>query len=331
MTHGTYRQASVREALKAVRSELGADALVLSTALVPARGWRGWIGLREVELTAARPPRPATGRPAASERRPTDTAHARNGLAARLGATGLDPGLAERLSRSATLEQCRGGSLHALREALAAELDTLAGADDGYERVEVFVGPPGVGKTTTIAKIAAQERARRGRKLGLVGADAFRAGAVEQLRTYASVIGAPFRIARTLEELDQAVSSGRHSLLVDTAGRSHADDAVRDLRRLLGTKRGVRTHLVMAADTSPTSARRILDAYADLRPTRLVIARVDEAESISPILSVAARNGLRVSYLTTGQRVPEDLERATPSVLAGALLRDAAWAGGTAS
>lgn len=325
MTHGTFRQASVREALKAVRAELGADALVLSTALVPARGWRGWIGLREVELKAARQAPPAPDRPAASERRPTDTEHAQNGLVARLTATGLDRSLAERLSRSATREQCRGGSLRDLQTALAAELDALAAADEGYERVEIFVGPPGVGKTTTIAKIAAQERARRGTKLALVGADAFRAGAVEQLRTYASVIGAPFRIARTLEELDKALAPGKHRLLVDTAGRSHADEAVRDLRRLLSTRRGVRTHLVMAADTSPTSARRILDAYADLKPNRLVISRVDEAASISPILNVAAGHGLRVSYLTMGQRIPEDLARATPAALAGALLRDG-WA-----
>ena len=153
----------------------------------------------------------------------------------------------------------------------------------------MFIGPPGVGKTTTIAKIAAQERARKGRPLGLVGADGFRAGAVEQLRTYASIIGAPFRIARTIEDLEQAIVHGRQSLLVDTAGRSPHDGGLRDLRRLLGTRRGIRTHLVLAADTSASSARRILDAYDDARPDRIVISKVDEAESLSPLLERAAR------------------------------------------
>jgi flagellar biosynthesis protein FlhF len=161
--------------------------------------------------------------------------------------------------------------------------------------------------------------------LGLVGADAFRAGAVEQLRTYASVIGAPFRIARSLEDLDKAIAAGRHALLVDTAGRSPNDDALRDLRRLLGNRRGVRTHLVLAADTSVRTARRMLDAYRDVSPDRVVISKLDEAEAMGPLLGVIAERGLPVSYLTTGQRVPEDLDRATPAALAGALLREHDW------
>lgn len=330
MAHGTFREASVRDALQAVKTELGADALVLSTALVPARGWRGWIGMREVEITArAAASEPAAAapavRPAVSRRRSADTGQARRGLAARLTAAGLAPALAEQVADGASLEQCRGGSLQDLRAALAAQVDALVAGEEAYARVEVFVGPPGVGKTTTIAKIAAQERARRGRPLGLIGADAFRAGAVEQLRTYASVIGAPFRVARTLEDLDKALAAGRQTMLVDTAGRSPAESGLRELRRLLGTRRGVRTHLVMAADTSVASARRILDAYAEVGADRLVISKVDEADSVSPLVALAGERGLRVSYLTTGQRVPEDLTRATPAALASALLSDRAW------
>jgi flagellar biosynthesis protein FlhF len=245
---------------------------------------------------------------------------------ARLLASGLDRAMAERMAGAATDAQCRGGSLLDLRTLLADQLTTLTAGHEAYARVEVFIGPPGVGKTTTIAKIAAQERARRGQVLGLVGADAFRAGAVEQLRTYASIIGSPFRVARTVEDLDKAIARNRrHSMLVDTAGRSSSDGGLRDLRRLLGTRRGVRTHLVMAADTGAASARRILDAYRDVNPDRVVITKVDEAESLSPLLGVVADRGIPVSYVTTGQRVPEDLDRATPAMLAGVLLRDREW------
>ncbi|MCC7180155.1 MAG: AAA family ATPase [Acidobacteria bacterium] len=337
MTVKTYRHTTVRDALRAVREDMGPDALVLATQMVAARGWRGWIGRREVQVTAASAADP-NGRSTVPVGRPADTPMprradlpARAGLVARLLASGLDRAMAERVAASATSAQCRGASLPVLRRLLASQLDALAAGNEPYAKVEVFIGPPGVGKTTTIAKIAAQERASRGRTLGLVGADAFRAGAVEQLRTYASIIGAPFRVARTIEELDKALAAGRHSLLVDTAGRSPRDGGLRDLRRLLGSHRGVRTHLVLAADTSGGTARRILDAYQDVRPDRIVISKLDEAETIAPLLTAIADRGIPVSYLATGQRVPEDLDRATPAVLAGALLRDDEWGSAAAA
>jgi flagellar biosynthesis protein FlhF len=346
-----YRQATVREALRAIREDLGPDALVLNTEMVPAAGWRGWMGRREVQVTAGIAGQLPGGRPTANRGRQTDmsrvredasafapaaaadrsarqAASSKEAIVSRLLASGLDRTLADSVVGKLTPSELRGASLKDLQKALATRLETLAAGEEAYSRVEVFIGPPGVGKTTTIAKIAAQERARKGQPLGLVGADAFRAGAVEQLRTYASIIGAPFRVARTIEDLEEAISSGRTSLLVDTAGRSPQDGGLRDLRRLLGSRRGVRTHIVMAGDTSASSARRILDAYYDARPDRVVISKVDEAESLSPLLSVLAERNIPVSYFTTGQRVPEDLDRATAQNLASVVLRDtsSAWA-----
>jgi flagellar biosynthesis protein FlhF len=313
-----FRQPTVREALRAVREDLGPSALVLNTEMVAAPGWRGWVGMREVQVTAGVAPQLSTGRPAASQGRPADITTPRDNL---------DKTLAESVVGRLTAAELRGASIKDLQRALASQLESMTAGAESFSRVEVFIGPPGVGKTTTIAKIAAQERARKGRALGLVGADAFRAGAVEQLRTYASIIGAPFRVARTLEDLEEAITNGRHSLLVDTAGRSPHDGGLRDLRRLLGSRRGVRTHIVMAGDTSASSARRILDAYYDARPDRVVISKVDEAVSISPLLGVLSERNIPVSYVTSGQRVPEDLDRATPEYLASVVLREG-WAGG---
>jgi|SRR6185436_7662738 len=320
-----FRKPTVREALQAARAEMGADALVLSTELVSAGGWRGWLGAREVQMTAGAErevPREKTSRPAVTERRRADTDPARDGVVARLLACGLSESLAEAVAGSLAPGECRGATLSTLRRGVASLLADLTSTDDKYARVEVFVGPPGVGKTTTIAKIAAQERARRGQALTMVAADAFRAGAVEQLRVYADVIGAPFRIARTAEELDKALDGGRQTMLVDTAGRSASDPAVREVLRLLGRRKGIRTHLVLAADTSPASAKRILDAYQDARPERLVVTKLDEAETLSPLVGLLRERALPISYFTSGQRVPEDLDRATPQLLAGAILRD---------
>lgn len=325
----TFRQPTIRQALRAIREEFGPGALVLASHLVAARGWRGWLGWRDVVVTASAAAERRVGRPAAQPRRPADTSTPRDHLLARLLATGLAPAMAEATVGRLPPAGIRGASIRDLRCALAAQLESMAAGDEPHARVEVFVGPPGVGKTTTIAKIAAQARVRRGPALGLVGADAFRAGAVEQLRAYASIIGAPFRIARTLDDLDAVLAhGGRASLLVDTAGRSPADAGLRDLRRLLATRQSVRTHLVLAADTTARRARQLIEAYADLRPDRLVITKLDEAESVSAVLDAAGERALPVSYLTAGQRVPDDLTRATGAALADAVLGEtsAGWA-----
>ena len=321
---------SVREALAAAREELGPSALVLSTELVPAPGFWGFLGRRVVQLTAATEADVSENRSPLPDRRPAEAPKpvkldpVRAGMAARLAAAGIDARLASAVVGRLTPSECRGGADVALRKALAEELTAISSSADQYARIEVFVGPPGVGKTTTIAKIAAQERARAGRMLGLVGADAFRAGAIEQLRSYAAVLGVPFRIARNPEELAQALDASRQTALVDTAGRSAADSHLAGVAEVLSRARGVRTHLVLAADTSAAAARRIFDRYAAMQPSRVVITKIDESESIAPLLGIVRERALPVSYLGTGQRVPEDLWRATPAGLAAALLRESA-------
>jgi flagellar biosynthesis protein FlhF len=185
--------------------------------------------------------------------------------------------------------------------------------------VELFVGPPGAGKTTTIAKIAARERARRGQRLSLLAADGFRVGAVEQLRLYADLIGSPFAVARTPAEIERSLASTRSPILVDTAGRSLGDARALEVAERLSSLPGVRTHVVLPAGTSPRQAARLLDAYGD-RARRVVLTRLDEGESVAPLLKLIAARDLTLSYLGTGQRVPDDLERASAAALARHIL-----------
>lgn len=319
-----FRGATVRDALRAAREALGPDALVLTTTMVPARGWRGMMGIREVEIAAAAEREPSEARREPSVARHQATEDGLAEVAARLTAAGLDRIVAEEVASSIPSTSRRGASVHSLRGALAGRLAPLAAPDTAYARVEVFVGPPGAGKTTTIAKIAAQERARGGR-LGLLAADGFRIGAIEQLRTYADILDAPFGVARTPDDLDRALSSThRQPILVDTAGRSPSDVDARHLFRVVAESAGVRTHLVLPASTSANAAKRILDAYADAAPSRLVLTKLDEAESLSPLVSVLRERQLPISYLGIGQRVPEDLNRATPDLLAASVLGEPA-------
>ncbi|HEY8548652.1 MAG TPA: hypothetical protein VIL35_01740 [Vicinamibacterales bacterium] len=323
-----YRAQTVREALAQARAELGRDALVLSTRLVPVAGLRGWLGAREVELTAALDADVSASRPSS---RPADTRtlpedddektpeapqeRSLDPLVARLMATGLDRTLAERVARTLPRAQRRMPTPGAIAAALAEHVGGLVSGDEPYAPVELFVGPPGAGKTTTIAKIAAQERARRGAKLGLLAADGFRVGAVEQLRLYADIIGSPFAVARTPAEIERSLLTLKGPVLVDTAGRSIRDERALEVSSMLSSLPGVRTHLVLPAGLSTREATRLLDIYGG-QARRVVLTRVDEADAIAPLLPLLAERDLTVSYLGTGQRVPEDLERATSAVLA---------------
>jgi flagellar biosynthesis protein FlhF len=325
-----FRRKTLQEALRAVREDMGPDALVLSSRDVTALGVRGWIGRREVELTAA------ANRPWVSDDRQARSADVSNSgspelpavaaateidratveIAARLRATGLDPETAVAVAEAHPPHRRRGATVASLRQTIAEQIGMLAADDRSYAAVEVFVGPPGVGKTTTIAKIAAQERARRGKRVSLIAADGFRVGAVEQLRLYADILGTPFSTARTPDELEAALDAGRRPLLLDTAGRSPSDDVARDMFRVLAGRKNVRTHLVIAANTTPELARRVFDRFDDARPSRVVITKLDEAESLAALVPVLRERSLPVSYVGTGQNVPGDLERATPAVLA---------------
>lgn len=327
-----YRSRTVRDALAQARAELGPSALVLSTRLVAATGLRGWFGGRVVEVTAAANRDVSENRPFAPPfRQPAPDpepapARRRGGpddpLFARLAAAGLDEALAAAVVASLPRWQRRHASVTALRRAIAAHLADVAAGGEAYQPAEIFVGPPGVGKTTTVAKIAAQARAREGLRIGLVAADGFRVGAVEQLRLYADIIGTPFFVARTPADLAQTLAAAPAPLLVDTPGHSAGDTEAQALLALIGTRPGVRTHLVMAATATPREAARLLSAYEAARPSRVVLTRVDEAASLAPLVGLLRERGLPVSYLGTGQRVPEDLARATAPALAALLVGD---------
>ena len=314
---------TVRDALSAAREGLGPDAFVLSNELVAAPGWRGWFGRRVVALTAATARPVSAERPIVSARRPASDEVALNGVVAKLIAAGIDPQIAEAAARRLTPDELRAAAPQALRRALTDECGVLAPDADSpnrVSRIEVFVGPPGVGKTTTIAKIVAQERAAGLPPRAMIAADAFRVGAVDHLRGYAGIIGAPFRVARDARELDEALESGRQPVLVDTAGRSPRDGRFGDLLDIARRHAGVRTHLVLPADLTAASVTRILNRYDGITIDRVVVTKLDETESAAPLFSVLRQRALPVSYIGCGQRVPEDLVAATPTGLVAAML-----------
>ncbi len=194
---------------------------------------------------------------------------------------------------------------------------------DGRPRTIAFVGPTGVGKTTTLAKIAATLRLRDGLRVGFVTADTYRISAVDQLRTYADILESRLEVAGDPEAMRAALArcADLDAVLIDTPGRSQNDtDSLAELRALMDAARPHETHLVL----SGTAAERVLvreaEAFSGLGPDRVVLTKLDEAVAFGMLVSVVRRIGRRISWVTTGQEVPRDVERATGNRLADLVL-----------
>ena len=194
-------------------------------------------------------------------------------------------------------------------------------------RIIALVGPTGVGKTTTTAKLAAMYALNRGNKVALITMDIFRVGAVEQLKTYSRIMGIPLEVASTPKELEKAVE--KHStcdlIFIDTAGRSHKDkEKLDEMKNFLENKIPVEVYLCLSATTKDRELEEILNRFRIFQVSKVVFTKIDESESLGNMVNLLMKDNLQIAYFTTGQRVPEDIEVATSSKLAGMILREAA-------
>lgn len=203
------------------------------------------------------------------------------------------------------------------------------GVSTGRCRVVGLVGPTGVGKTTTIAKLAANFRLRDKLNVGLITVDTYRIAAVEQLRTYADIIDLPMQVVSTPREMREAVDRWSHLdlILIDTAGRSPKDEVkIRELRSLLAEARADEIHLVLSSVTSASGLINTAERFSPAGATALILTKLDEATGLGHLLPVVRATRLPLSYLTSGQNVPDDIESADARRLAQAVLGQPAGA-----
>jgi flagellar biosynthesis protein FlhF len=213
----------------------------------------------------------------------------------------------------------------ALRSAVEACVSTAPpiAALAGVRRVVALVGPTGVGKTTTVAKLAANFKLAQGFRPGLLTVDTYRIAAVEQLRTYAEIIDLPLAVANTPGEMRRALDElGDVDLvLIDTAGRSPRDEVkIRELADFLSAAQPDEVHLVLSAVAGERSLRAAVERFALVHADRLILTKLDEADGLGGVLAVLGQADRPVSYLTTGQAVPDDIEPADRRRLAGLIL-----------
>jgi len=178
------------------------------------------------------------------------------------------------------------------------------------KKVVAFIGPTGVGKTISIAKLAARLALQKKKKVVLVTQDGFRIGAIEQLRSYAGLMGIPFRFADQVADLKRVIeeNSQRDYILIDTAGQSPRDmESIRSLATFLTQSDTIERHLVLSASTKPSDMRTAMDRFEVCAPDHLLFTKLDETSTPGPMLNELVRTQKRFSYYTDGPRVPDDL------------------------
>ena len=190
-------------------------------------------------------------------------------------------------------------------------------------RIVALVGPTGVGKTTTLAKLAANFRLRDNHKVGFITVDTYRIAAVDQLRTYADIIDLPMEVVSTPREMRDAVCRLSHLdlILIDTAGRSPRDELkLQELKTMVAEAGADEVHLVLSATAGAQSLRKMAHCFSEVGTNSLILTKLDEATGLGNLLPLLGGCDLPLSYVTNGQNVPDDILTVDRQKLAGAML-----------
>jgi flagellar biosynthesis protein FlhF len=189
--------------------------------------------------------------------------------------------------------------------------------------VVALIGPTGVGKTTTLAKLAANLKLREKRRVGLVTLDTYRIAAIDQLRKYADIMAAPLKVVGNGEELSAAIAAMNDCefILIDTAGRS-PNDALKlsELKSFLAAAHPDEVHLVLSSTASQQCVELAIARFGEVRVDKIIFTKLDEAAHVGVVLNVVHKVQKALSYVTTGQDVPDDIEVGQPRRLAQLIL-----------
>lgn len=337
----TFVTNDMKEALTRAKYELGMDAVLVSNRIVRVRSWFNPIGKRMVEATFAM-----------KEKFETTPIHHPGGN--KIGGTNtqalpfekelqMEPALPEdviqeigsdplfahaglqtkkRLESYLKLHNKIDGTLDSQERKEFFNIIVKGSSFNGYSdngRIKILVGPTGVGKTTTVAKIAANELLGKGKKVGILTIDTYRIGAVEQLRTYADILGVPFYVVRSPEEMEEKLKllEDCDLILVDTLGTSPKDmkKQVEIKKSIHAIKEEADTYLVVSLSTDLEILRSTLERYKILKYDALVVTKVDEMETTKNLWHLIETNLVPVKYFCHGQEVPDDIKEATSNHL----------------
>lgn len=339
-----YVVKDMHEALILIKQDLGPEAIIVSSHKIKEKGLRGLFKPTRLEVTAVLEQTEIEGMKkeigqikqilaqfsdnrmmAASRDRATmSESVTQSELRTKMLAIELDPQVVDILL--AELDESEYDP-ETMRAELQARLEAFFPPvmPRGREtRAIAFVGPTGVGKTTTLAKIGAIYSLFNSFKIGFITIDTYRVGAVEQMKIYGEIIGASVDVVMSPDELRKAADRNRDKdlLLIDTTGRpSHNRYQLGELKAYLDVLETVDVWLVVNATTKNQDMRRIIDDYRMTGYSHMIITKIDETSSPGSIANAAYYGQLPVTYITNGQDVPDDIEEANPTMLAAYVLR----------
>ncbi|MBS4032717.1 MAG: flagellar biosynthesis protein FlhF [Clostridiales bacterium] len=350
-----YCVENVQEGMLQIKRELGPEAIIIESRKVREKGLRGLFAPLKVEITAAvdtsmqqsavaREPvlRPQEHK---MEREITELKQMVNQLVSRqqkqsieekgpfyrwmqrLIDNDVDPALAQ-----AILTEIHED--FAAENALSDEVIELILLKKVRERVRTaeltegarilsFIGPTGVGKTTTLAKLAARYALYHNKQVGMITIDTYRIGAVEQLRTYADITGMPIEVVMTPKDMPRALEklADRELILVDTAGRNSKNSMqISELSSYLSAMPGSETFLVLSATTKTKDLLQIIENFRKVNFNRMIFTKLDETETYGALLNIVHSTKLPLTFVTTGQNVPDDIEAANAEKLSKLIL-----------
>jgi len=216
-------------------------------------------------------------------------------------------------------------TLMSFQRTIASNIDAR-GSLKGQQapRMLALAGPTGVGKTTTLAKLAATANLLDKQKVGLISADTYRIAAIDQLKTFAGILDIPIKVVFSPAELREALNDFKDfdRIFVDTAGRSpNNDDRIEELRELVGAVEDLHCHLVISATTRPKDMKLVCDRFRPAGFSRVIFTKIDETCTLGPALGLMYKEGLPASYLTNGQSVPDDIILGEESDLTSLVIR----------
>lgn len=321
----------IQEALRQVKEELGPEAIILSTQKV--KGPLHRIGLSNrsrVEVVAAIdrtpdscpsmiPPFLLDGEGGTKE----------EGMIQKILSAGFSPEFIHHLIkeiqilRKAYGNACLSEVYHGFLRSKLMEQIEVTSPSLSQTRIWSFIGPTGVGKTTTMVKLAAYFSLNVTPRVTLITIDTYRIGAIDQLKTYAQILKLPLEVAFHCEGLKKIIEKNRDQdlLLIDTTGRSpNARDQIEELRSFLTVHPQIENHLILSATTKENDLNRIVQQFSLLPIQSYIFTKIDETDEFIPLFNQLLRYKRPLSYLTNGQRVPEDIELATKARVANLIL-----------